>query len=181
MAPNTTRPAELALPVASLAALRTSLVETVGPDAAAHALREAGYAAGDALFGMLAGPAAGDPGNVPAERFWADLSRLFGSRGWGQLSFRALHEGVGALEAADWVEARTDSSTEQPSCHFSTGVLANILGRVADAEVAVLEVECRSRGDQRCRFLFGGADAVYRVYDQMSAGAPPDQAVAELR
>jgi hypothetical protein len=53
---------------------------------------------------------------------------------------------------------------DQPSCHFTTGVLANILGRAADGEVAVLEVECRSRGDQRCRFLFGGADAVYSVY-----------------
>jgi uncharacterized protein len=180
MANTRSRPPELALPVASLAALRAALIETVGADAAAHALRAAGYAAGDAFFSMLAGPGEADPGQAPADRFWHDLSRLFTSRGWGQVSYQQAHDGVGSLEASDWVEARTDASSEQPSCHFTTGVLANILGHAADDEVAVLEVECRSRGDQRCRFLFGGADAVYRVYDRIAAGTPADSAVAEL-
>ena len=181
MANTKTRPPELALPVASLDALRVALIDTVGADAAAHALRAAGYAAGDAFFGILAGPDADDPGAATADRFWRDLARLFASRGWGQLSFRRAHDGVGSLEATDWVEARMDASAEQPSCHFTTGALANILGRTADGEVAVLEVECRSRGDQRCRFLFGSADAVYRLYDQIAAGTSADSAVAELR
>src|SRR5690606_38226676 len=46
---NPTRPQELALPIASLAALRNALIDAVGEDAAAAALRAAGHAAGDAL------------------------------------------------------------------------------------------------------------------------------------
>src|SRR5690606_41694649 len=48
---------ELALPVASLAALRRALNDEVGPDTAARVLQQAGYAAGAALFPLLAGRA----------------------------------------------------------------------------------------------------------------------------
>ncbi|MEX0907127.1 MAG: V4R domain-containing protein [Gemmatimonadota bacterium] len=180
MASSSARPSELALPVASLAALRDALYDSVGAEAAEQALRQAGYAAGDALFRILGAAADDDPGGTPADRFWSDFSRLFSGRGWGQISFSPVHDGVGSLDAPDWVESRANPPADQPSCHFSTGVLANILGQVADAEVAVLEVECRSRGDQRCRFLFGGADAVYSVYEQVAAGAEPDNALAQL-
>lgn len=177
---TSSRTPELALPVASLAALRDSLVSSVGPEAAALALRQAGHAAGDALHRILSG---GNPGSLtalPAEKFWAQLTRLFSSRGWGQLIYTQVHPGVGSLEAADWAEVRGDGSAGQPSCHFTTGVLANLLGQIADAEVAVLEAECRSRGDHRCRFLFGGADAVYAVYERIAAGDAPDAALARL-
>jgi bacteriochlorophyll 4-vinyl reductase len=177
---TSSRTPELALPVASLAALRDSLVSSVGPEAAALALRQAGHAAGDALHRILCG---GDPASLsalPADRFWAQLGRLFSSRGWGQLTYSQVHSGVGSLEAADWAEARTELNAGQPSCHFTTGVLANLLGQVVDAEVAVLEAECRSRGDHRCRFLFGGADAVYTVYERIAAGDEPDAALARL-
>jgi predicted hydrocarbon binding protein len=177
---TSSRTPELALPVASLAAIRDSLVSSVGPEAAALALRQAGHAAGDALHRILSG---GDPASLsslPADRFWAQLARLFSSRGWGQLTYSQVHSGVGSLEAADWAEARVDANAGQPSCHFTTGVLANLLGQIADAEVAVLEAECKSRGDQRCRFLFGGADAVYAVYERLAAGDEPDAALARL-
>jgi predicted hydrocarbon binding protein len=180
MATQTVRTPELALPVASLAALRDSLVSSVGPEAAALALRQAGHAAGDALYRILS---AGDSESLiamPAERFWAQLARLFSSRGWGQLAYTQVHPGVGSLDSSDWAEVRGDGAAGQPSCHFTTGVLANLLGQLADAEVAVLEAECRSRGDQRCRFLFGGADAVYAVYERMAAGDAPDAALARL-
>src|SRR5690606_23231642 len=140
---TSSRTPELALPVASLAAMRDSLVSSVGPEAAALALRQAGHAAGDALHRILSG---GNPGfltSLPAEKFWAQLTRLFSSRGWGQLIYTQVHPGVGSLEATDWAEVRADGSAGQPSCHFTTGVLANLLGQIADAEVAVLEAECR--------------------------------------
>lgn len=177
---TSTRTPELALPVASLAALRDSLISSVGPEAAALALRQAGHAAGDALHRILSG---GDPTSLsalPADRFWSQLSRLFSSRGWGQLTYSQVHSGVGSLEATNWAEARADASAGQPSCHFTTGILANLLGQIADAEVAVLEAECRSRGDHRCRFLFGGADAVFAVYERIAAGDEPDAALARL-
>jgi predicted hydrocarbon binding protein len=191
---SSARPSELAMPVASLAAMRNALVEAVGDDTAAYALRQAGYAAGDAFVRILAGPGTDGPGAVPADRFWADLARLFANRGWGQISFSRVHEGVGAIEAADWAEARpvvsenatgdeadAGAATGQPACHFTTGLLANVLGQAADSEIAVLEVECRARGDDRCRFLFGGSEAVYRVYDRIAEGERPDAVLAGLR
>jgi bacteriochlorophyll 4-vinyl reductase len=181
MAPTSSRTPELALPVASLAALRDSLVSSVGPEAAALALRQAGHAAGDALHRILSGGNTEQLDAMPADQFWAQLARLFSSRGWGQLSYSEMHPGVGALETADWAEVRDDGAAGQPSCHFTTGVLANLLGQIVDAEVAVLEAECRSRGDQRCRFLFGGADAVYAVYERLAAGDAADTALAQLR
>src|SRR5687768_7157813 len=153
------RPPELAIPVASLAALRRSLALEVGADAAARALSAAGHAAGDALFPQLA--AAPDEGatasvnGVSEAAFWRRLSNLFSTRGWGILGHAPVHQGIGSLESADWVEADNEAGAARPSCFFSTGMLANVLGNAAGAPIAVLEVECRSQGDARCRFLFG--------------------------
>jgi bacteriochlorophyll 4-vinyl reductase len=181
MVPATNRIPELALPVAALAALRDALVVAVGTESAAQALRHAGFAAGDALFRILAADEPHELANLPAAIFWSRLARLFTARGWGQLTYHQVHPGVGALDTTNWVEAVPDNRTAQPSCHFTTGVLANLLGRVVGSEVAVLEVECRSRGEPRCRFLFGGAVAVYALYDRIAAGDAADTALARLR
>lgn len=179
MAPISNRQTEFALPGAALVALRQALVTSVGPDAAAEALRAAGHAAGDSFHRILASGDRDSVGSLSADRFWARLAQLFSARGWGSLSYSEAHPGVGSLQASDWVEAGGERNGGAV-CHFTTGLLANLLGQVADAEVAVLEVECRGRGDQQCRFLFGGADAVYAVYERLSAGEEPDTALAQI-
>jgi predicted hydrocarbon binding protein len=181
------RPAELALPVASLAAIRHALSGEVGADAAAQALRAAGYAAGDALFAALTQPFGSEPGNGEsntitewsASSFWRRLSQLFSTRGWGTLSHDSPHEGIGSLESTNWVEAEPDSSA-RPTCFFSTGLLANLLGQAAGAELAVLEVECRSRGDQRCVFLFGAPETLDALYHRLRSGEPVDRSIETL-
>lgn len=173
--PRPGKPPELAIPVASLAALRRALAAEMGADAAARALAAAGHAAGDALYAQL-----GEVDNVGENAFWRRLSHLFSSRGWGTLTHASAHEGIGALEAHDWVEADTEAGAARPSCHFSTGMLANLLGNAAGSQISVLEVECRSRGDARCRFLFGSAEAMQAVYDRVGSGASADSVLAEL-
>lgn len=193
MTPVNSRPSELALPVASLAAIRRELATAVGGDTAARALQSAGNAAGDAFFRALAHgfgtPAdADDPERAAREQlagvdqaaFWRRFGELFGSRGWGHLAMQPVHPGVGALDAGDWVEADPDAGAGRPSCFFTTGLLANLLGRVAGEDVAVLEVECRSRGDGRCRFLFGGAHALEELFEQLRAGRALDDSLATL-
>lgn len=182
--PRPGKPPELAIPVASLAALRRALAGEVGADSAARGLSAAGHAAGDALFTQLA--LAPEPDSAPAVNgmseaaFWRKLSQLLASRGWGTLSHTNLHEGIGALDAADWVEADPEAAASRPSCFFTTGMLANLLGNAAGGAVAVLEVECRSRGDARCRFLFGSSDALQTLYENVGSGASVDTALAEL-
>jgi bacteriochlorophyll 4-vinyl reductase len=184
-----TRPTELAVPVASLKALRGGLEAEVGPDAAAHALRLAGNAAGEAMFrpfvhGAGVSAEAADPqaalATLPEGRFWEMLAAYFASRGWGRLTFSALHPGVGALDTADWVEADPDAVADRPCCYFTTGLFAGLLGRVTGQEVAVLEVSCRSQGEPRCRFLFGPAEALGAVYGDIAAGTRLEDALASL-
>jgi predicted hydrocarbon binding protein len=173
-----TRALELAIPVASLAALRRALTAEVGPDAAAQALRAAGHAAGDAWYPEFATGKSGE--DVPEKAFWGRLSRFFLNHGWGTLTQASVHPGVGALDATDWVEADPEARETRPSCFFTTGVLANLLGNVASTDVAVLEVECRSAGHHRCRFMFGSAEALNALYSRVASGSPVDAALSEL-
>jgi predicted hydrocarbon binding protein len=171
------RAPELAIPVASLAALRQALVAEVGADAAARALHAAGHAAGDAWYPIIS---SSEDMNVGEATFWRRLSQLFSSHGWGTLTHSAVHPGVGALDAGDWVEAQPEAGESRPSCFFTTGVLANLLGNVAGSDVAVMEVECRSTGAHRCRFLFGSAEALNALYTRVASGSTVDTALAEL-
>jgi hypothetical protein len=191
MTPVNSRPAELALPVVAISAVRHALTQHVGADAAAHALRAAGNAAGGVLFRSFAyTPGAETNGSDETEaratlselsgpRFWERLSVFFSSRGWGHLNFDATHPGVGALDTADWVEAEP-ASASRPSCFFTTGLLAGLLSRVTGAEIAVLEVECRAQGHARCRFLFGGPQALEAVFRDIATGKRADESLAAL-
>lgn len=184
------------------AMLRRSLEASVGPDTAASALQRAGHEAGDAIFEALrdavlrdalrgeeilpnvVAPEDAPPTNALAaldeSEFWKRLSALFAERGWGELLFSEVHAGIGALESSDWAEADPSAAALRPSCHFTTGLLANLLGRVAESEVGVLEVECRSRGDLHCRFLFGGRSALEHLYTGIRAGAEVAEAIGRL-
>lgn len=181
MSDTLTESPELALPVASLLALRRALEAELGADGASRALHHAGHAAGDALFdAFIAAVPGADLGELDEVAFWHELAALFSRRGWGTLAFEGAHPGVGALESADWAEADPGEGALTPSCHFTAGLLANLLGRTAGDDVGILETECRSRGDLRCRFLFGGRDALGLVYEALRTGRALEDALADL-
>ncbi len=48
--------------------------------------------------------------------------------------------------------------------------LADFFGRLSGEPVAVMEVECRSRNDERCRFLSASPDTLNAVYEEMTRG-----------
>ena len=73
------------------------------------------------------------------------------------------------MDSSDWAEASTEGS-QYPSCHVSSGLLADFFGRLAGETVAVMEVECRTRGDAGCRFLMGSPDTLATVYERMAEG-----------
>lgn len=170
---------DFALPAASLAALRRALAAELGGDGAARALQQAGHAAGDAIFERIEART-GPPEETPHTAFWRGLAAICRSLGWGDLRHEEVHPGVGALEADDWFEARTAPDASRPSCFFTTGVLANVLGQAAGEDVAVLHVECRAAGGSRCRFLFGGRQTMEAVYGDLMAGRDADAAIAAL-
>ncbi len=155
---------EIRIPADSLLALRTALRQELGGSAATVVLQQAGHAAGDALYDRLDRDEA--LGETPQATFWARLSGMFREMGWGTVEHQQLHAGVGALVARDWFEAEAT----QPTCPFSTGVLANILGRVAGREVAVMVVPCDDETPGCCRFLFGAGPVLQQVYTGMREG-----------
>ena len=162
----------------SLRALRRAVAAEAGPDAAARALQQAGMAAGDALFDRLFEDAE-EPRSMSLPEFCDALSDALEREGLGRLEPEELHEGIGTFVSESWAEAEPDTEG-RPTCFFTAGLLAALLGRVADGEVAVLEVECRSRGDARCRFAFGAEDTLTTVHGALSGGASLDEAVERL-
>lgn len=163
----------LAITRDALTALRAALMRDTGP-AAAGFLQEAGYAGGGALFdafrGWLATRGIGAPESLPVEIFQRESTEFFRDAGWGSLQVGALHDVVATLDSSDWGEATPESGLEHPGCHLSAGMFADFFGRVADAPLAVMEVECRSAGADRCRFLLGSTDVMQAVYEHMSGG-----------
>jgi predicted hydrocarbon binding protein len=151
-----------------------SIVRQLHASLAAHApdqlitiLQEAGYAAGEGLFQTFtAGTSATD---LDADMLGETLSEFFTNGGWGAVTLTPIGTGALALDSTDWAEA--DPGTAQaPMCFFSAGMLADFLGRLSDETIAVLEVECRSRGDERCRFLSATPEVLEKVYNEMTAG-----------
>jgi predicted hydrocarbon binding protein len=171
----------LALTRASLAALRTALLRDAGPAAAAY-LQEAGYAGGEQLFASFGEwlAARGEttaPEELTLEEFEAHATEFFREAGWGAIAIGSLNDAVATIDSSDWGEADDSGTLEHPSCHLTTGMFADFFGRVADQPLAVLEVECRSTGAPRCRFLIGAAEVMEHVYEEMGRGVGVEQAV----
>ena len=173
----------IALTRDALATLRALLFRDVGANAASY-LQEAGYAGGGALFTAFAAwcmtKGYGQPEAIAASEFQSYASEFFGELGWGALSLGTLRGTIGTLDSSDWAEADPDADLAFPGCHLTTGMLADFFGRLADMPLAVMEVECRSMGAPRCRFLLGSAEALGYVYDEVTRGATYEDAAAAI-
>lgn len=167
----------VAMPVDFFTALRKA-VESPARAMSVDAIRDAGYHAGQALFDAFTAwlGARGEltPDSLDDVRFPELASAFFEEMGWGQLHVSQLSDAVVALDSTDWAEADADGS----GCHVSTGLFAGFFGRLADAPIAVLEVECRAVGDERCRFLLGSVDVLGYVHEAMGRGIAYDRAAA---
>jgi predicted hydrocarbon binding protein len=155
--------------------LRAALERDTGLQAASY-LQEAGFAGGEELYGeftrwLVSARGVERPADLDARFLDEALSRFFSEQGWGALTAQALGGTVLALDSAEWAEASDEGRGEFPSCHLTCGLLADFFGRLSDGLVAVMEVECRSRGDARCRFLAGAPETLSALYDRMAQGS----------
>jgi len=155
--------------------LRAALERDTGLQAASY-LQEAGFAGGEELYGeftrwLMSTRGVERPADLDARFLGEALSQFFTEQGWGALTAQALGGTVLALDSAEWAEASDEGRGEFPSCHLTCGLLADFFGRLSDGLVAVMEVECRSRGDARCRFLAGAPETLSALYDRMAQGS----------
>jgi predicted hydrocarbon binding protein len=171
----------LGLPRSALGALRTALLRDGGPEAVAY-LQEAGYAGGEVVFdsfrAWLRTKGKDAPDELDLDAFRDLATEYFREAGWGTLELGSLHDVVATIDSENWGESDETSELEHPGCHLTTGMFADFFGRLAEAPMAVLEVECRSMGSSRCRFLIGNAEVMQFLYEQMSAGVAYDEAAA---
>jgi predicted hydrocarbon binding protein len=154
--------------------LRASLERDTGLQAAAY-LQEAGFAGGEELYTAFSEwlsrhRGVERPSDLDVEFLGEVLGEFFAEQGWGRLEATPLGPAVLALDSAEWAEAADERQAEFPSCHLSCGLLADFLGRISQELVAVMEVECRSRGEARCRFLAGSPETLGAVYERMAQG-----------
>jgi len=173
----------LALSRASFDALRAALLRDGGLSGATQ-LQDAGFAGGEALFDSFRAwtRARGqtDPGELPTEEFGKLASEFFREAGWGSLQLGSLQDAVGTVDTADWQEADPATVLEHPGCHLTTGMLAGFFAAAGDAPIAALEVECRSAGNPRCRFLIGAGSVLTHVFEQVERGVGYEEAIEAI-
>ena len=167
---------DISLNAASLVALSPRALQALRDRAGPQALQEAGYAAGEAVYKTFTAwlpSVAGveDPKELAAPRLAEVLSRFFSALGWGTVEVTPLGEVAFAIDSLNWPEAQPDAGLQYPSCFFTSGLLADFISRIAEAGLAVMEVECRSRADERCRWLVGAPDTLTTLYEHMAQGA----------
>ena len=178
-APSTTD--ALTIGRTALRQLRVSLLRDA-PDHAVPILQEVGFAAGEGVFDAFCAWLPGEtgvahPDDLDAGRFNDVLGAFFQAIGWGSMTVAPLGHAALVVDSSDWAEAEPGSA-ETPMCFFTSGMLSDFLGRLSGEPVAVMEVECRSRNDGRCRFLSGSPDTLNAVYEQMSQGRTYAEALA---
>ncbi len=177
-------PAALRLGRKVIHQLRASLERDSGLQAATH-LQEAGFAGGEELYEdfarwLKAERNLDQPSDLDVQFLGEVLSDFFAEQGWGKLTSMPLGEAVLALDSENWAEALDQPEGQYPSCHLSCGLLADFLGRVSQGPVAVMEVECRSRGDHKCRFLAGAPETLSILYERMAQGSGYVEAIGGL-
>jgi len=163
-----------------LRALHASLASHA-PDQAVTVLQESGYGAGAALYDAFVAwvPRAtgfAKPEEIDAAQLSVVVSRFFEQAGWGDLAVTSIGGGTVALDSAAWAEAEP-ATAEQPMCFYSAGMLADFFGRLSGEPVAVMEVECRSRNDARCRFLTAVPERLQQVYEGLTQGKSYEEAL----
>jgi predicted hydrocarbon binding protein len=149
--------------------LRVAGASGGGPDA----LREAGYAGAASLFDAFESWL-GDRGSRRAEdlsieEFSSRAAEFFQNAGWGRVTFRSLHDALAVIDIENCWEAQLHGQGET-GCHLTTGTLAGFLGCLADYPVAVMEIDCGTSSNSRCRFLAGNGDMLEHAYEQLSRG-----------
>ena len=161
-----------------------ALREALNRDAQAQApaiLQEVGYASGPQVYAVfqawLQQDGVKDPGDLDAAVLSESLSEFFQALGWGQVTLARVGNAGLHVDAPEWGEAQIGGGAQYPTCYITAGLLTDFMARLSGQGVQVMETECRSRGDQRCRFLVATPETVQKAYDAMVAGTDYTQAI----
>ena len=155
---------------ASVLSLRAALLRSGDPQAAVT-LQEAGYAGGTALFesfkAWLAERTHIRVEELDVESFQQRASEYFSETGWGTLNVGSINDVVATLDSPDWGECDTDLGAQQPSCHLTTGMFADLCARAG-----VTPQYFVSRSDIGCGSTIGPISAARVGMPTVDVGNP---------
>lgn len=169
----------LGVAIPTLRELRSAVLASSEPADAIAALRQAGFAGGEAVHDAfeqwlsesgLSGGATGasDSTELTVEAFGHGAAVFFRTAGWGDMTLSGDDtEGVAIVDIADCWEAPRNETSDGTGCHITTGLLAAFFGRIAGYPIAVMETECAHGSGSRCRFLMGNADMMNYKWQEM--------------
>lgn len=156
---------------ATLIALRAAMLTRPDLDTV-FALRDAGYAGGDAMYAAFDAYVREkdltDPQQLGIEHFWQRAGEFWSLCGWGRTSFSAERDAFCTVQIDGCWEADPAQQPDPRGCHLTLGVLGAFLGRFADYPLAVLEVEGPATGSEQCRFLAGSTEIIGEYYAEHS-------------
>lgn len=172
------------LPRTALGALRTALLRDAGWSYVGW-LTETGWAGGADAAQAFAEwlPAQGEQRSIDAldaATFQRHAGTFFAAIGWGTLQIGTLGPGLLTLDSPDWAEADPAAQLPYPGCYVSGGLFGAFFSTIGGVTLTAMEVECRSTGAARCRWLLGSPDAIQHVYDAMAQGTPYVDAAASV-
>ena len=158
--------------IPTLRQLREAVLSSADTDNAVNALREAGYAGGEAVYAAFeqwfeetrAEDSAATPADLPLDEFGSAAAAFFRNAGWGEVAFS--HDDGDGVAMVDITSCWEGASGDDSGCHVTTGLLASFFGTIAGYPVAVLETECCSGSSSRCRFLMGNAEVMQYKWEQ---------------
>lgn len=173
----------IGLPREALMALRATLFRQDAVNAATY-LYEAGYAGGAGLHAAFArwceGRQLPHPDRMTAPEFQRHVTGFCSELGLGSLAVGNLHDTALAFDSGDWAEADPATRMAFPGCYLTVGLLTAFFAQLGGAAVSVMEVECRSMGHARCRFLVASAETMQQVYDGITQGTGYEAALQQV-
>lgn len=159
----------------ALLATRRAFLQDLG-ERGTERLQEIGCAGGEEVYNAFCGwlpefSGVSVPDDLDAGALEEVLTAYFQMLGWGTVTIERLGSGGLAISSPDWAESSPEEGAEYPSCYLSAGLLADFLTRLAGGNaISIMEVECRTRGDERCRFFAGAPATLDSVYEAISEG-----------
>jgi hypothetical protein len=143
-------------------------------------LREGGYQAGRAVVPAFATwlAARGEPAPeaLPEAQLAPLLSGFLEELGWGHLTMAPWGSMLLRVEVYGWAEP-----TGAEGMAVTTGLLSGVLGAVADAPLAVLEIPPPPPlAPGRGTFLVGAGRVLERLHQGLAKGASVEGAMAQL-
>ncbi|MGI8548662.1 MAG: hypothetical protein ACR2M1_15260 [Gemmatimonadaceae bacterium] len=164
-------PELLSMPSGSLLALRTAMLTRPDLDTV-FALRDAGYAGGDAMYAAFDAYVRNkdliDPQGLEVNHFFKRAGEFWTNCGWGQASFVSADDVFCRVTINDCWEADPAEQPDPRGCHLTIGLVAAFLGRFAEYPLAVLEVEGPATGSEQCQFLAGSTEMIGQYYAEHS-------------